>query len=240
MFAVTFTDTYPMQTGQITFTADGRALNSRLCRIVPSHAPPAGRCQRVVIELTVVPYGVFGTGPAGSGAATTLLLDQDTVHVTITAACERPPTRERYSYRPVFPTSMIHWISHMTFIGMSTANELSANELSTLGDACVFLSSRTHECYALARRVAYGGGRGGVSRDHPQARRHAIAAAVQHQLQSQLLPGSVLPVRCAVPEVRQAELRLPKVGACRGGPRGLSSTGHGCRAAGSRLPCKGT
>ena len=55
VFAVTFTDTYPMQTGQITFTADGR--------------------------------------PAGSGAATTLLLDQDTVHVTITAACERPPFR---------------------------------------------------------------------------------------------------------------------------------------------------
>ena len=117
VFAVTFTDTYPMQTGQITFTADGRAWNSRLCRIVPSHAPPAGRCQRVVIELTVVPYGVFGAGPAGSGAATTLLLDQDTVHVTITAACERPSFRERCSYRPVFSTSIhpldlahdIHW-----------------------------------------------------------------------------------------------------------------------------------
>ena len=30
MFAVTFTDTYPMQTGEITFTADGRAFQSRL------------------------------------------------------------------------------------------------------------------------------------------------------------------------------------------------------------------
>ena len=82
---------------------------------------------------------------------------------------------------------IIHWISHMTFIGMSTANELSANELSTLGDACVLLSSRTHECYALARRVAYGGGQGGVSRDHPQtiiARARAAAAAGQYLLRS--------------------------------------------------------
>ena len=30
VFAVTFTDTYPMQTGEITFTADGRAFQSRL------------------------------------------------------------------------------------------------------------------------------------------------------------------------------------------------------------------
>ena len=34
VFAVTFTDTYPMQTGEITFTADGRASQSRSDRFI--------------------------------------------------------------------------------------------------------------------------------------------------------------------------------------------------------------
>ena len=34
VFAVTFTDSYPMQTGEITFTADGRAFQSRSDRFI--------------------------------------------------------------------------------------------------------------------------------------------------------------------------------------------------------------
>ena len=74
----------------------------------------------MVIELTAVPCGVFGTGPAGSGAATTLLLDQDTVHVTITAACERPPFRAGILFSLHRHVSYIHVHGHdFVYLGTS-------------------------------------------------------------------------------------------------------------------------